>query len=112
MKKYHDTENSFTELFDTRTGFYARSGVIENGVDTGLDPFMRNFPQLIDVGIMGGCTNGVAGLCSKAGIQCYQSGGRVERENMSVNDFNSIAEQCKGKVFQFALGGRGDVDQH
>ena len=88
------------------------SGVIKNGKDTGVDPFMRNFPQLIDIGVMGGCTHGLEGLCRKAGIQCYQNGGTVVRENMSVENFTSIAEQCAGKVFQFALGGRGDVDQH
>lgn len=26
---------------------------IENGIDTGKDAFMRDFPQLIDVGVMG-----------------------------------------------------------
>ena len=112
MKIYIDTENKFIEKFDTRTGFYIRSGVIENGKDVGVDPFMRNFPQLIDIGIMGRCTHGLDGLCRKASVQCYQSGDRVVRENMSLSDFISIAEQCAGKVFQFALGGRGDAEQH
>jgi len=31
---------------------------------------------------------------------------------MSLEDFSIIATQCKGKVNQFALGGRGDPDQH
>jgi radical SAM protein with 4Fe4S-binding SPASM domain len=31
---------------------------------------------------------------------------------MPVEDFKEIAVQCKGKVFQFALGGRGDPDLH
>lgn len=31
---------------------------------------------------------------------------------MSLEDFKKIAEQCKGKTFQFALGGCGDPDQH
>ena len=31
---------------------------------------------------------------------------------MSLDDFTLIARQCAGKVFQFALGGRGDPDQH
>ena len=112
MKVYVDTENKFIEKFNSSTGFYIRSGVIKNGKDTGVDPFMRNFPQLIDIGVMGRCTHGMEGLCRKAGIQCYQNGGSVVQENMSVEDFSLIAEQCAGKVFQFALGGRGDVDQH
>jgi radical SAM protein with 4Fe4S-binding SPASM domain len=31
---------------------------------------------------------------------------------MSLENFKRIVDECKGKVFQFALGGRGDVDQH
>jgi len=112
MSIYFDRENCFVEKFNADTGFYIRSGVIENGTDTGLDPFMRDFPQMIDIGVMGRCSSGLDGLCQKAGIQCYQQGDRVIRDNMSVRDFASIAGQCKGKVFQFALGGRGDVDQH
>lgn len=53
MSGYVDTTNHFIEIFNRKTGFYARTGVIENNLDTGKDPFMRNFPQLIDVGIMG-----------------------------------------------------------
>ena len=112
MRVYVDKENKFIEKFNTRTGFYIRSGVIRNGTDTGVDPFMRSFPGLIDVGIMGKCTHGLDGLCRKAGIQCYQNGDRKTRENMSADDFAFIAEQCEGRVFQFALGGRGDADQH
>lgn len=107
-----DSDNQFFELFSESSGFYIRSGVIENGKDTGRDPFMRNFPQLIDVGIMGSCTNGANGLCMKSGIQCYQNGSQVRKPNMSFPDFKMIVDQCKGKSFQFALGGRGDVDQH
>lgn len=31
---------------------------------------------------------------------------------MSLADFSVIVKQCRGKVNQFALGGRGDPDQH
>lgn len=90
-----------------------RTGILdENGKDTGVDPFMASYPHLIDVGIMGHCIHGKTGLCAKAGIQCYQSGLFVEKPNMSYEDFASVVEQCKGKVNQFALGGRGDPDQH
>ena len=73
---------------------------------------MASFPQLIDVGVMGHCKHGKSGLCLKAGIGCYQSGAIVEQPNMALDDFRWIAEQCRGKVMQFALGGRGDPDQH
>ena len=31
---------------------------------------------------------------------------------MTLDNFKKIVDECKHKVFQFALGGRGDVDQH
>ena len=107
-KQYH-----FKSAFDTETGAYVRTGVLdENGQDTGVDPFMASYPHLIDVGIMGYCIHGKTGLCAKAGIGCYQSGLLVEQPNMTVEDFRWIAEQSKGRCNQFALGGRGDPDQH
>lgn len=107
-KKFH-----FKFAFDTQTGAYVRTGILdENGKDTGVDPFMGSYPHLIDVGIMGHCIHGKTGLCAKAGIGCYQSGMLVEKPNMSVEDFRWIAEQSRGKCNQFALGGRGDPDQH
>ena len=44
MISYIDEKNSFVETFNPKTGFYVRSGVINNGTDTGVDPFMRDFP--------------------------------------------------------------------
>ena len=108
-----DKKYRFKSAFDTETGAYVRTGVLdENGKDTGEDPFMASYPHLIDVGIMGHCIHGKTGLCAKAGIGCYQSGMLVEQPNMSVEDFRWIAEQSKGRCNQFALGGRGDPDQH
>ncbi|MBQ8739563.1 MAG: SPASM domain-containing protein [Clostridia bacterium] len=107
-KKYH-----FKSIFDTSTGFYVRTGVLdESGNDTGKDPFMASYPHLIDVGIMGHCIHGKTGLCVRAGIGCYQSGLFIEQPNMALADFEWIAKQSKGKCNQFALGGRGDPDQH
>ena len=113
--KYRITDKKyrFFSLFDTETGAYYRSGIIdENGKDTGVDPFMGSFPNLIDVGVMGHCIHGKTGLCIKAGIGCYQSGLTVEKPNMTLENFRWIAAQCKHKCNQFALGGRGDPDQH
>lgn len=107
-KKYH-----FKSAFDTKTGAYVRTGILdENGRDTHADPFMASFPHLIDVGVMGYCIHGKTGLCAKAGIGCYQSGLLVDQPNMAIEDFRWIAEQCKGRCNQLALGGRGDPDQH
>lgn len=100
-------------MFNPQTGAYVRTGILnKDGYDTGIDPFMASFPHLIDVGIMGHCIHGKTGLCLKAGIGCYQSGLTVDQPNMSIDDFSILAKQCSGKVNQFALGGRGDPDQH
>lgn len=110
---YHDKKYKFKYLFDSENGTYIRTGILdEKGQDTGVDPFMGSFPHLIDVGIMGHCLHGKTGLCVKAGIGCYQSGLLIEEPNMTLEDFESLAKQCQGKVNQFALGGRGDPDQH
>lgn len=103
-----DTENKFVAYFDTETGHYARTGIIDdNGKDTGVDPFMTNFPELIDVGIMQTCV--CAALCN---VDCYQKAISRTGENMSVENFKRIVNECKGRTFQFALGGAGDVDTH
>ena len=105
-------DKNFVSFFNQATGFYFRTGILEDGKDTGIDPFMASFPELLDVGIMGHCIHGKTGLCQKAGIGCYQDGLHSNNPNMSIEDFKKIAEQCKGKTFQFALGGCGDPDQH
>lgn len=108
-----DKQYRFRTAFDTKTGAYIRTGILdEHGIDTGIDPFMASYPHLIDVGMMGHCIHGKTGLCAKAGIGCYQSGLLVEQPNMDVEDFRWIAEQSRGRCNQFALGGRGDPDQH
>lgn len=108
----HDAKYKYISTFNTETGFYVRTGIIENGVDTGVDPFMSSFPELIDVGVMGFCKHGKSGLCIKSGVQCYQNGLEIKYPNMTFENFKRIVDECKGKCFQFSLGGRGDVDQH
>lgn len=105
-------DKNFLSFFDERTGNYLRTGVIKNGKDTGEDPFMASFPELLDVGIMGHCSHGKSGLCIKSGVECYQDGLHANAPNMTIEDFSDIAAQCSGKTFQFALGGCGDPDQH
>ena len=86
IRKY-DKKNKYIAVFDTKTGIYVRSGIIENGVDTGIDPFMASFPELIDVGVMGHCTHGKSGLCIKSGVQCYQNGLKTHTPNMTLENF-------------------------
>lgn len=112
-QKIVDKKFNFISMFNPNTGAYVRTGVFNaSGLDSGVDPFMASFPHMIDVGAMGHCIHGKTGLCVKAGIGCYQSGLTVEEPNMSLDDFSEIAKQCSGRVNQFALGGRGDPDQH
>lgn len=108
MIRFIDKKNRFVELFNPDTGFYVRSGVIDaEGKDTGIDPFMRCFPSLIDIGIMERC------VCAhKCNVDCYQKAIDRTGSNMSLENYLSIMEQCKGKVLQVALGGAGDVDTH
>ena len=112
ITKRVDFKYSFISRFDRKSGFYVRSGVIKNGVETKEDPFMASYPHLIDVGVMGHCIHGKSGLCNSAGIQCYQSGFIVSKENMSLDNFEKICIESEGLVDQIALGGRGDPDCH
>lgn len=105
-------ERDFISMFDETTGRYIRTGIIKDGKDTGIDPFKASYPELLDIGIMGHCKHGRTGLCLQAGIECYQDGLHANNENMCLEDFKRIAEECEGKTFQFALGGCGDPDQH
>jgi len=110
---YTDTDNRFVEWFNRETGKYVRTGIIDaQNNDTNDDPFMRSFPNLLDVGIMGSCAHGKSGLCLAAGVECYQNGLGISMPDMSFEDYQSIIKQCRGKVMQIALGGRGDPNKH
>lgn len=117
MKIKYNQNPHFVEYFDSKTGVYIRSGIVEKDekgslIDTGVDPFMSNYPRLIDVGIMGNCIHGMNGLCIKSGVQCYQDGLNEIMPNMKLDDFKKIVEESSGECFQFALGGRGDANKH
>ena len=104
----YDKKNKFKAMFNPDTGFYMRTGVLdEDGKDTGVDPFMTDFPELLDIGIMQTCA------CShRCNVDCYQKACDRTGNNMSVQDFESILKQCDGRLLQAALGGAGDVDTH
>lgn len=109
-----DTENKFVSIFNNETGAYIRTGVLKEvdskPIDTGVDPFMTSFPELIDIGIMARCINGESGKCT---VQCYQNAvGRNNKKNMTLEEYTRLIKQCERKVFQVALGGAGDVDTH
>ncbi len=107
IQLYEDPEYNFREFFDRDTGLW-----VTGDCKDGSPVFRRSFPSLLDIGIMGHCPNGKAGICAKAGIQCYQNAPNSTRENMKLEDFKSIIDQCKGKTFQVALGGAGDPNLH
>jgi radical SAM protein with 4Fe4S-binding SPASM domain len=113
MKTIWDNKYHFLANFIPETGLYCRSDEYgTKGESSGHDPFMASFPHLLDVGIMGHCVHGSSGLCLQSGVQCYQNGLNKYQENMSLADFRRIASECQGRVFQFALGGRGDPEMH
>lgn len=101
-----DKKYRFNELFNLKTGFYVRSGIINKNRDTGKDPFMRSFPALIDIGIMAKCKN--AQYCP---VGCYQNRHKGDN-NMTLDDFKSIIDEIKGKTMQVALGGAGSPNEH
>lgn len=108
-----DNIHHFISMFDTDDGHYIRTGVLDaDGHDTDVDPFMTSFPELLDIGIMGHCANAESGICKNSGIQCYQSGGVVSTDHMTLENYKRIIDECKGKTFQVALGGRGDPNLH
>lgn len=109
----YDTVLRYKYFFNYKTGETVRSDYFtENYEPTATDVFAANFPHMVDVGIMGHCMHGKSGLCLKSGVQCYQNGLEISKPNMSLKDFVGIVEQCKDLTNQFALGGRGDPNEH
>lgn len=103
-----DREARFVSIFNPDTGFYVRSGIYDMcHNDTGEDPFMASFPELVDCGVMQKCV--CAKLCN---VDCYQKAISRTGNNMSLENYEKILKECEGKLFQIALGGAGDVDTH
>lgn len=110
MKLYKDPIFNFTEIFNEQNGLMIRTNILdENGKETKKEPFMRSFPDLIDIGIMGKCHVNQK-YCKKFGVDCYQ--GNNIHDDMKLSDYKKIIDQCKDKTFQVALGGRGDPNKH
>lgn len=110
MKIYNDPIFNFTEIFNEKNGMLIRTNILnDKGQETNKEPYMRSFPDLIDIGIMGKCHVNQL-YCKKFGVDCYQS--KNNHSDMLLSDYKTIINQCKGKTFQVALGGRGDPNKH
>jgi radical SAM protein with 4Fe4S-binding SPASM domain len=108
MRIFVDKQNRFIETFNQNNGFYMRTGILDrSGKDTGVDPFMRCYPGLLDIGIMGSCIH-----ASRCTVGCYQGGTGNQKPNMSLDNYKKIIDQVKDKLFQVALGGHGDPNKH
>ena len=84
---YEDPEFHFREYFDKEDGLW-----ITGDCKDGSSPFRRSFPSLLDIGIMGHCPNGKAGICAKAGIQCYQNAPNSCKPNMTFENYKYSQE--------------------
>lgn len=83
--------------FNLSTGFEILSGINKNP-----DPFVLKFPSLLDIGIMGHCSN----RCDF----CYQ--GDNYQKHMTLKSFKRIISESKNHIMQIALGGRGSPNEH
>lgn len=92
----------FVSIFNGNTGYYTR--ISKGNIEL---PFMSDYPELIDIGIMETC------VCSKkCKVDCYQKACDRTGSNMSFSDYKRIIDESKDRVFQVALGGAGDPDTH
>jgi radical SAM protein with 4Fe4S-binding SPASM domain len=113
IKHRFDFINRYLTTFDDMTGEYTRSNVYDfKGKETQEEPFMGDFPHLLDIGIKGFCEHGLSGNCLDAGIYCYQRGADTKKTDMDIKDYQKLMRQCEGLTYQVALGGRGDADCH
>lgn len=106
---YYDEKYKFKELFDTSSGMYLRTAILNNdGRETSEEAFMRSFPSLLDIGIMGKCSS--VDTCD---VGCYQQGaGNKLGHNMPLSVFKKIIDEISGKTFEVALGGFGNPNEH
>lgn len=104
-KLYQDNIYKFQELFNRNTGEYVRN----DSKETNSDSFMRSFPVLLDIGIMGGCKS-----CNVCKADCYQGGKPYNPEkDMKIEDYKKIIDEGSKKgLQQIALGGAGNPNDH
>ena len=93
MKLYKDPILNFTEIFNEKNGLLIRTNILDkNGRETKVEPAMRSFPELIDIGIMGKC-HVTQMFCKKFGVDCYQANNNYE--DMCLDDYKRIIDECK-----------------
>lgn len=108
-----DKKFNYAAVLDPVSGLSIRTNRFDSeGNDTGEDPFQAEFPELLDIGIMGHCAHGLSGRCRQSGVECYQSGWHLQEPNLTLEQYRRIIDECKGRTLQVALGGRGDPDMH
>jgi len=112
MLVFHDKKYNFYEYFNKSNGFLLRSNIFKKNKESSEPPFIRSFPELLDIGIMGHCHCDTESFCKKYGIDCYQDAINSKKPNMKLDDYDKIISQSKGAVFQVALGGAGDPNKH
>ena len=105
---YFDKKFKFYEIFNPSNGLLIRSDIST----TKQSPILRSFPELLDVGIMGSCHNINNRICKIAGVDCYQNAFTTKQKDISLKNYKKILKQSYHKVFQIALGGRGDPNKH
>jgi MoaA/NifB/PqqE/SkfB family radical SAM enzyme len=89
--------DKYAIIFNPKTGMEVTSGINGNP-----DPFILDFPSLMDIGIMGSCLNNCP--------FCYQ--GENKGANMNLEDYKKIIDEASSYVMQVALGGKGDPNLH
>ncbi len=96
----------FTKKIETEKYIILFNGItgaeVLSGINGNPDPFILDAPSMIDVGVMGHCSNN----CKI----CYQ--GSINEPNMTLENFKMIIDQCKDHINQVALGGKGDPNKH
>ena len=112
MLVFYDKKYNFFEYFNEDNGFLLRSNILKDNIETGELPFVRSFPELLDIGIMGHCNCKIEKYCKSCGIDCYQNATNNKKTNMCINNYRKIIDQSKGAVFQVALGGAGDPNKY
>lgn len=83
--------------FNTETGYEELEGINGNP-----DPFVLDYPSLIDIGVMGNCQN----KCEF----CYQ--GDHQQDHMTLENFKRVVDEVHNHTNQMALGGRGNPNKH
>lgn len=111
---YYDSENDTAEFFDNKTGWTLCSDKLsfsdadKSVIWTGVEPERRNWPALLDIGVMGHCTT-----CETCRVYCYQKArDYVNRPDMPFETYKKILDEVKEHTWQVSMGGAGNFNFH